>query len=181
MSRFLLVVLFSTVTLVSSAQAQEDAERIRINTQNGEEITGFLKESNPSYITLVVGLGEGERNIAIAYADMATLQRSIGVRRNFAKGARYGAIAAGAGGLLFGLLSSAFAGDDSAGWFFGGFFWGTLGTGFITVPVGLVIGGLIKSEKWESVSIPNQGAASLVPVIGVHPGGRLALGARISF
>ena len=47
--------------------------------------------------------------------------------------------------------------------------------------LGLIVGAVIRTEKWERLDIPNQGAASITPVIGVHPAGRLALGARISF
>ena len=47
--------------------------------------------------------------------------------------------------------------------------------------IGLIVGAVIRTEKWERLDIPNQGATSIMPIIGIHPTGRLALGARISF
>ena len=47
--------------------------------------------------------------------------------------------------------------------------------------LGIIVGAAIRTERWERLHIPDQGAASITPIIGVHPAGRLALGVRISF
>ena len=184
MNRFLVLILFSTVTLVSSAQAQLVTERMRINTQNGEEVIGLLKESDASSVTILLPVtaehfltGPTERNIP--YADIFSLERSLGSRRHTGKGALAGLGIA----VLAGVAARADENErhPEDGW--GGVIGVLVGGGIalFTVPIGAGIGALVKTEKWEIIPIPNQGAASVTPVIGVHPGGRLALGARISF
>ena len=121
---------------------------------------------------------------SIAYADMQLLQRSLGVRSYSIEGTVIG-LAAGA---LVRIVSV--AGDKSSievhpAW--AATFVARAALYEIGISsaagglVGLLVGSMIRTERWERLDIPGQGAASVMPIIGVHPTGRLALGARISF
>lgn len=122
---------------------------------------------------------------SIAYADMARLQRSLGVRSYFIEGIVIGS----AVGSLVGIVSV--AGDKenteeyhSWGAALGAALADMYEIGASTTAgglLGLLVGAVIRTEKWERLDIPGQSAVSVMPTIGVHPGGRLALGARISF
>ena len=149
--------------------------RMRITTENGEKIVGRMKGYDSHSLTILTG----STVQSIAYADMARLQRSLGVRSHFIKGTLIGLGA----GMFVGLLaaSNVECTDESC---VGAAVASTgmllLGAGGGTL-LGAIFGAGIKREKWERLKIPGQSAASIIPVIGVHPNGRLALGARISF
>ena len=150
-------------------------DRMRITTENGEKLIGRMKSFDNSFLTILADSTE----LSIAYADMALLQRSLGTRRHFIKGALIGAGAGTVAGVLAAstiectneaCVGAAIGAALSVIALSGG---GTL--------LGLIVGAAIRTEKWERLEIPGQSAASVMPTIGVHPGGRLALGARISF
>ena len=101
---------------------------------------------------------------------MVRLQRSLGGRSRYKNGAMIGLGA----GVVAGVVG---AGNVTRA---AGQFKTVVGIGLLGGMGGLVIA-VIGREKWECLDIPGQGAASIMPVIGVHPTGRLALGARISF
>ena len=149
-------------------------DRMRITTQGGEELIGRMKIFDNSFLTILTDSTE----LSIAYADMARLQRSLGVRSRFIKGTFIGL----GGGMVVGALAASdiqrhavsTAGGLAA---IGAFLFGS-GVGALS---GLIVGAAIRTERWERLDIPGQSAASVTPVIGIHPGGSLALGARISF
>ena len=148
--------------------------RMRITTQGGEELIGRMKSFDNSFLTILTDSTE----LSIAYADMARLQRSLGVRSRFIKGTFIGL----GGGMVVGALAASdiqrYAVSTAGGLAaIGAFLLGSGGGALL----GAIIGASIKREKWERLDIPDQSAASVMPVIGVHPGGSLALGARISF
>ncbi len=152
--------------------------RLRITTENGEKLIGRQKGYDAYFLTILTDSTE----ISIAYADMARLQRSLGVRSHFIKGTLIGL---GAGMFLGAHAASNIEQSTEAGVVeafaaIGSFL---LGTGGGTL-LGAIVGASIRTERWERVDIPGQSAASgmsITPTIRIHPGGSLALGARISF
>lgn len=138
---------------------------MRIATEDGE-IIGQLKGYNPDSLTILTD----STALSIAYADMVRLQRSLGERARYKRRALIGLGA----GMVVGLVAARdVTGAASQFATVGGIgLWGGMG--------GLVQAG-IRREKWERVDISDEGAMSVTPGIGVHPGGGLALGARISF
>ena len=148
--------------------------RMRITTQDGEELIGRMKSFDNSFLTILTDSTE----LSIAYADMARLQRSLGVRSRFIKGTFIGL----GGGMVVGILAGSGIQQDAVSTAGGLAAIGVvlLGSGGGTL-LGAIIGASIKREKWERLDIPSQSGVSVTPVIGIHPGGSLALGARISF
>ncbi len=149
--------------------------RMRITTKNGGKLIGRMKGYDADSLTILTDSTEQ----SIAYADMARLQRSLGVRSRFLKGTVIGFGAGTVAGVL--AASNVECTDDAC------VAAASLAAAMILIGsgggalLGMIIGAATKREKWERFDIPNQGAASVTPIIGVHPTGRLALGARISF
>ena len=151
------------------------ANRMRITTENGEELIGQMQRYDADSLTIVTNATEQ----SIAYADMVRLQRSLGVRSHVIKGTLIGLGA----GLVVGTLAAIndeCTNTHAYSCFGVGWVVFLMGTGGGTL-LGMLVGATSKREKWERLDIPGQSAASVMPIIGVHPGGRLALGARISF
>ncbi len=154
--------------------AQEN--RMRIKTENDEIFIGRIKEYDAHSMTILANSTEQR----IAYADMARLQRSVGRRGHPVKGALIGFVT----GTLLGIRSannieqSTDAGTVET---FAAIATVLLGSGG-GIFLGTIFGEAIQTERWEPLDIPGQERGmSVAPVIGVHPNGRLALGARISF
>ncbi len=149
--------------------------RMRIKTENGEELIGRIKEYDAHSLTIFTDSTEQ----SIAYADMVRLQRSLGVHSHFIKGTLIGL---GAGMIVGGVAASNIEQTTEAGVVetFAAIATFLMGTGGGTL-LGAIFGAGFKREKWERLEIPGQSAASIMPTIGVHPNGRLVLGARISF
>ncbi len=151
---------------------------MRITSQHGEEIIGQIKSLDNTSLTI---LTDYSRELGIAYADMVQLQRSLGVRSHYKKGA---VIGLGIGALV-GILGVITGECNEVEGYFGGC--DTLQAALILIPsvggalLGAIVGAASRAERWERVDIPSQSAASIMPTIGVHQGGRLAFGARISF
>ncbi len=149
--------------------------RMRIKTKNAEEFIGIMKKHDAYSLTIFTDSTEQ----SIAYADMVRLQRSLGFRSHFIAGAIIGLGA----GTLAGIRGASNVGQRTESGVpetFAAIAKVLLGSGGGTL-LGAIVGASIGREKWERLDIPGQGAASVIPVIGVHPNGRLALGARISF
>ena len=148
---------------------------MRITTENGEEVIGRMEGYDAYSLTILTDSTE----ISIAYADMAWLQRSLGIHSRLIAGTIIGLGA----GIFVGFRGASNVecnNESCVGEAIAATAILLLGSGGGTL-LGLLVGTTIKREKWERVDIPGQGAASVVPIIGVHPNGRLALGARISF
>ena len=158
---------------VSSTGRLALGDRMRITTEHGENLIGRMKEYDNHSLTILTGFTEQ----SIAYADMVRLHRSLGIRGYSIEGIVIG-LAAGA---LVSIVSVAGDEDSFEGW---GGFAALIEIGISSAAgglTGLIVGAMIRQERWERLDIPGQGAASVMPTIGVHPTGRLALGARISF
>ncbi len=149
--------------------------RMRITNQHGEEIIGQIKSLDNTSLTILTDSTE----LSIAYADIVRLQRSLGVRSYYEEGAMIGLGA----GILEGIRTIRNI-EDSSESGVGEAILAKVVVPFVAVAstlMGMIVGAAIRTERWERVDIHGQSAASVTPIIGVHPTGRLALGARISF
>ncbi len=127
--------------LTHPAHAQLIEDRIRVTTEDGEKFIGQLKGYNAD--SLIILTGSTAQNIA--YADMARLQRSLGIRSYYRDGAKAGLLV-GVGGSIIG-AAVAPVGVTVA----------LLGIGVFT-PVltlgGMISGAAIRGERWKRLDIP---------------------------
>ena len=91
-----LLILGTLFFLATPAQAQFIGDRMRITTEGGEKIIGEMQGYDASSLALLANSAEQK----ISYADMARLERSLGVRSYARKGARWGFWAGAALGSL---------------------------------------------------------------------------------
>ncbi len=164
----------SSVLSLIGIHAKFAGDLMRITNKSGRTITGRLRTYDARSLTVLANSTER----SIAYADMLSLERRQGVRRFPVQGAL-----AGLGiGVLVAMVGVASFCDNTCE---GGAAIGTaifaLGSTAGGTALGLFVGTLIRKEKWERLDIPGQERGmSVAPVIGTHPNGHLALGARIS-
>ena len=125
----------------ASAAQVSKGDRVRVELESGRKIEGNWVSANADSITI----SRQETNVPIDRSWIERLQRHEGTHRNWGKGAAIG----GASGFLFGLLAVVFVGEveDS-----------DVPLVVVTSAVygaapGLLIGGLIKSDTWETVPI----------------------------
>ncbi len=147
---------------------------MRITNKSGRTITGRLRTYDARSLTILTDSTEQ----SIAYADMLSLERRQLVRRFPVQGALAGL---GIGALASILIVAAECGKSCEGGAAIGAAILAIGGATVGTALGLIFGIVKKTETWERLDIPGQERGmSVAPVIGVHPYGRLALGARIS-
>ena len=151
----ILLLLGTLLFLAPPAQAQFIGDRIRITTEGGEKIIGEIQGYDASSLALLANSAEQK----ISYADMARLERSLGVRSYARKGARWGFWAGAALGSL-GLINQ--VPDTGDGLLVFAFF--SLG-GSMT---GFALSAPFRGERWERLDIAGQDSASTLPIMGVH-------------
>ena len=155
--------------------AKSAGDLMRVTSESGQTITGRLQAYDARSLTILTDSTEQ----SIAYADMLSLEKRQGVRRYPMQGALTGL---GIGALMSILIVGAECGKGCDGYDGYGAILFTIGSTTVGTALGLMFGTVKKTEKWERLDIPGQERGmSVAPVIGVHPHGRLALGARISF
>ncbi len=179
----LILILGAILFLAYPTHAQSIGDRMRITSQHGEEIIGQIKSLDNASLTI---LTDYSRELSIAYADMVQLERSLGRRSHYKKGAAIGSGIGASVGLL-GVITSECHGVGLYGHDDGLYDCEILAAAGIVILsgvgalLGLIAGAAIRTERWGSLDIPGQSTASVMPFIGIHPSGSLALGARISF
>lgn len=157
----------ATLPIAAGAQSVATAgDRIRFRQADGSSVVGTVVEASDSQMRLLGPGGE----FVVARDEIRTLERSRGEGRAFAKNFF---VTTGAGALVFGLLSAATfeqcsgfcIGPNSAG---EAFAWGVVGGGIIAMPIGVIVGLVVKGERWEGLSLPRPAnvALSLAPVGG---------------
>ena len=158
---------------IMGVHATLSEDLMRITTRNEGTITGRLQAYDAHSLTLHVDSTEH----IISYADMLSLERNQGVWRYPVQGAWTGL---GVGTLATVVLFASAGNVEGLGAI--GLIYGALIFTAGGTALGLIIGTIRRNEKWERLDIPGQeGGLSVAPVFGVHPTGRLTLGARISF
>ena len=184
----LTLTLGAILFLAHPAHAQFIGDRMRITTQHGTEITGQIKSLDNTSLTIHTdySIELGSIELGIAYADMVQLQRSLGRRSHYKKGAKIGSGIGAFVGIL-GVITSECHGVGLYGEEGGPYDCEILAAAGILILSGvgalsgLIVGAALRTERWERLDIPSHSGVSVMPVIGVHPNGSLALGARISF
>ena len=93
----LTLTLGAILFLAHPAHAQFIGDRMRITTQHGTEITGQIKSLDNTSLTILM---DYSRELSIAYADMARLQRSLGIRSYYRDGAKAGLVVGEGGSII---------------------------------------------------------------------------------
>ena len=184
------VILTSVMVLMVIASdplyGQSVGERLRVTLEDST-ITGTLASVSQSHFDFVLSDG-GSRSVM--YSDVKLLERSLGTRtykkRGFLIGAIPGALLGGVVGLgLVHLCPGLDCPDPSVGKQLGALVTGSIFMGAVSGLPGLVIGALVKREKWETMPTPSASEhLRISPVIEVASIGadrRVVVGTRIRF
>ena len=170
-----LITLMSVLPSYGSAQAvPSPGDRIRIKQVDGTILTGTLANVSTETVQLAVDPLGGTIEVPVERIDL--LETSLGQQRNFGK--NFGvtvAVAAAVGGTITALTWSPcstacpFLGPESRGEAFG---WGLAGGAIIGLPIGVLVGLLRRSERWNPAGWPGSGRRRLVlrPVLGSRIG-----------
>jgi len=159
-------ILLLALTLPSEIVAQVPlaaGDEIRVKDRRGLEHEGVFVSSTPDEIRLMTRSGA----YAVPEAEIATVERSLGQRRRFGRNfALTVGLAAGAGAVLGAAtwqpcndtgFMACFLHPESRT---DAFAWGLAGGGLLGVPIGIIVGLAVKSERWESIPMPaSQGLA----------------------
>ena len=164
--RALMIAALVAATLPIAAGAQSAGDRIRIRQADGRSVVGTVVEASASGMRL---LGQGGEFV-VATDQIRTLERSRGEGRAFAKNFF---LTTGAGALVYGILFAA-THEPCSGWCIGptsageAFAWGVVGGGIISMPIGVIVGLVVKGERWDRLSLPRPAnvALSFGPVGG---------------
>jgi hypothetical protein len=151
--------------------------RVRVQRTDGVAVVGMVSAITPEEIRLI---GDGGDALAVPTGQIESLERSLGVRRSFAKNL-FVTMGVSAGAL--GLISAAawtpctdtgflacMMHPESRGDAFG---WGFMGGAVIGLPIGVIIGLASKGERWDPLQPPTVGSVALSVV--ARPGSGLAL------
>ena len=166
--------LMSILPFDGSAQAvPSPGDRVRIRQVDGTVLTGTLITLSPETIQLSVG--SAGRMAEVLLARIEVLEASLGRRRNYPK---YIGITVAVTSILGATLAGITEqpcnpigicdGPDTSEWLYIGFTRGAI----IGLPLGVVIGTVIKEERWNPFSLPVPSASGLTirPVIGSRVG-----------
>ena len=178
----LLAALVAFGPVAADAQfAPEAGDRLRITQTDGTVRTGRLRTFSSTEIQL---FDDGaDEALLISGEDVAGIERSLGSQRSFGKtflvtvgiGTAAGMVGFGATrpveeGLLCSIDSSTYCSRGEALWK------GALVGAAYSVPIAVVLGVLVKRERWEAVGRSGESAASFSLV----PGRDGSIGARVS-
>ena len=177
-TRISCIVLLSLLSMLppahGSAQPVPSAgERVRIHQLNGTVVTGTVQAVSPQAVRLLGTAGGAEW--LIAQDQIRQIERSLGVHRHFARNFGITVVVFAVG---FGKVSALSWSPCTSTEFLGcllstrsrkaafqeGLFFGTI----IGVPIGLIVGKTAKHERWERLSLSEQGQAafSIRPILG---------------
>ena len=168
-----LMTLVVVLALDGAAQAVPSlGDRIRIKQVDGTVLTGRLAATlSPETIQIFVD----SSRVEVPVARIGVLETSLGRQRNFGKYFGLTAVAASVvGGTIYaltwspctetGFLACLFV-PESRGVAFA---WGFAGGAIIGLPLGAIIGSVVREERWDPVSLPAPAASRLTihPLIG---------------
>ncbi len=167
MTRTIVFLMTLVVVLPSdgSSQTASLGDRIRIKQANGTTLTGTLSTRSPETIQLSVG--NAGPTVEVSVEGIEALEISLGRQRRFLK--NFGLTVAATSILLGTLGFIAYTPGDE---FFAsrtdltgfGFYLGA----YFGLPLGALIGYLVKEERWNPASLPAPAESRLTirPVIG---------------
>jgi hypothetical protein len=132
-------------------QALPDGARVRVTQKQQGRVIGMLRSMSRDSISMVDSAG---KEYVLARQDIA-MEQSRGRGTHFWKHFGLSILAAGSVG---GLISAATWSECSSCWIYPesraeAFGWGFLAGGAIGVPVGVIMGAVVKVERWEFVPL----------------------------
>ncbi len=173
-----LALTLGALSLPSAAGAQpvEAGERVRVGTTAGTRFVGTFIEIRQGEL----GLRHDDGLDRINLASVRTIERSLGEQRRFVRNLL---LTTGVGALTLGTLTAAtwkgctsvcdgpFSDVDPG---VESFVFGFVVGGIVSTPIGLIVGLVVHSERWEPVTLLPAGASLILSPMGA---GRVALGA----
>ena len=176
---FLVTLVFVLPSDGSGQAVPSPGDRIRIRQVDGTVLTGTLATLSPETIQLSVDsrtdkwwVQPAERMAEVRVARIEVLETSLGQRRNYPKYiGRTVAVTSIVGALGTVLIGNALEGG-SRNWSGGSALWGFRAGAIIGLPLGVLIGSVVREERWNRVSLPAPVASdlSIRPVIGSRLG-----------
>lgn len=190
LQRFIVLVSTMALTVISfpvPLYGQNVGERLRV-TLDDETMTGTVSATSQSGFDLRLW---GGKSRSVVYSDIDLLERSLGTQTYKKRGFEIGFGAGALGGLFLSLFAvhsckslypGGCGGIGAAETILGSTMLGTCLGGL----TGLVIGAIVRSEEWETISTPFMcGASRIKPEINValdpQKNPRLIIDARILF
>jgi len=150
-----LVLLFA-LPAASSGQARPTVgDRVRVRHVDGRVFVGSIERADSVELTL----GGPGGPYPIRVDDVERLERSLGQQRDFVRGmATTSTAVAGIVGLLVAASWSPCGGElcwvkrrrDA-------FAWGVMGGAFVGLPLGILVGAAVRTERWELLPFPQIG------------------------
>jgi hypothetical protein len=184
----ILTLVITACPLPASAQTgpepgPEQGDRVRIVQLDGSVVTGTLDRHVSGEVGVLID-STGEAWV-IPEEEIESLERSLGPQRRFGK---YLGLTVAASSLTLGTIA-AVTWEPCEGWFCFGpessgeaFILGAAGGVILGLPLGAIIGAIVKEERWESVSPRGTRKVALTvrPVVGRQIGfsASLAIGPR---
>lgn len=179
MKPLLLALLAAVALMPADARTQTSPQndvRVRIARANGPRLVGTLRAHSVDSLTITDPAGG---LLAIPRRDITGMETSLGRHRSFLRNFSIGVGATAAAGGLLGALTwsectetgflACMMHPDSR---MGAFGLGALVGGALGVPIGLIAGAAVKTERWAPMAVP--GAApervSVRPLLGPRPG-----------
>ena len=162
-----LMTLMSVLPSDGSAQAvPSSGDRIRIKQVDGTVLTGTF--STRSEETIQLSVGAAGPMVEVPVEGIEALEISLGRQRRFLKNFGLTVAATSIVGGTLGLIAYETSGDDplgSRGELIG---FGAFVAAYFGVPLGALIGYLVKEERWNPASLPAPAESRLTirPVIG---------------
>ena len=168
------------ILLPAGIPAQEVSlvgQRVRLHPRGGSVITGQVTSATAGEIRLLVEGSDSE--VEFHRSSITGLEKSLGEHRKFAKVLF---MSVGATAALTGAVSAiswkpcrdtgfmaCLLHPESRG---AAFSWGAVGGAVIGLPIGIVLGLTMKSEKWASVKPDafQDMSISILPILGNRPG-----------
>ncbi len=175
---FAVVSLLVPLQNITAQQAPpiETGSRIRVTAPvlGADKMVGMLVEVDAS--RLRVQADDQASPMTISLADMTRLEVSQGRKSNALKGLGIGALIGAPIGVALGVAVSSESGDNQCYHNAGCIAIGGAAVGVVGALVGLGIGALLKSERWEEVPLDRL-RVNIVPLRD----GRFALGLSVAF
>ncbi len=171
MTRVIVILITLMFVLPSDGSSQDmpsRGDRIRIRQMDGTVLTGTLAALSPETIQLSVGSDDVAE---VPVARIEVLETSLGQRSNYPK---YIGITVAVTSIVGAIIGASWEpcsgsgfciGPDSRG---GGIALGAAGGAIIGLPLGWIVGSMIREERWNPVALPAPAASGLTirPVIG---------------
>lgn len=151
-----------------------EGDRVRVRMAGGSERTGLVSAFDPAGSLVLVDEASG-REVSLPLHDVAGLEQSLGKGRRFGRNLGY-TIAATS--LTFGVLG-AVSWSECTGWCLlhpesraDAFAWGLVGGAVVGLPIGVIVGLAVTSERWASVDLPavTERSVHFTPILGPRTG-----------